>query len=175
MWGGVWFATCWSYLVANNASVKVSGIRIQLRTALSQLIPSQLNPIQPQWLNSFTFVLVIQSHGRRMQLLQRCEIEMACHVPGYWARTETWISLWFQLKLRGASMEAGQVCWGFIFYLLVIPSKWPSQLARRHKGCWNELQTEGHTGCWLRSQQASPSLLSKLSTTATKHMLHPGP
>ena len=80
-------------------------------------------------LNSFTFVLVIQSHGRRMQLLQRCEIEMACHVPGYWARTETWISLWFQLKLRGASMEAGQVCWVFIFYLLVIPSKWPSQPA----------------------------------------------
>ena len=132
-------------------------------------------------LNSFSFVPRIhfkwRGHGRQMQLLQRCEIEMACHVPWYWARTETWISLSFQLKLRGASMEAGQVCWGFIFYLLVIPLKLPTQPAIQPGG------TRGvEANCRLRDTLAVDWEANKLphhyqksderSTTTAKHMLH---
>ena len=56
-------------------------------------------------LNSFSFVPRIhfkwRGHGRQKQLLQHCEIEMACHVPWYWARTETWISIVISAQTQG--------------------------------------------------------------------------
>ena len=168
MWAGVWFATCWSYLVANNASVKVSRIRILLQNSIvpayTLSIESNLSPMAESWTVSALCHAFI-SNGEAMD--DRCNccnvVKEKWHVMylGIELGQKHGFPLSFQLKLRGASMEAGQVCWGFIFYLLVIPLKWPSQPARRHKGCWSELQTEGHTGCWLRSEQASPSLLSK--------------
>ena len=44
----------------------------------------------------------------------------------------------FELKLRGASIEPGQVCWGSIFYLLVIPLNWtdPASQSASHKAQW---------------------------------------
>ena len=129
------------YLVAHKARVNWSRIRIVLRMELLSsewnYCPQPARIVPDYWIESPSqFKLCSMSTNNKCNCCTYSEIEMVCHEPVYWVRTETWIPLSLELKSRMWGINrsrSSQVCWGpFLFALHNKTGQLPSQTFDLH-------------------------------------------
>ena len=99
------------YLVAHKGRVNWSRIRIVLRMELLSsewnYCPQPARIVPDYWIEPPSqFRLCSVSTNNKCNCCTYYEIEMACHEPVYWVRTETWIPLSLQLKSKTGQLPS---------------------------------------------------------------------